>query len=317
MWLDLVALGLLAGFALVGAARGGLIAGLSLLGLLLAYGSAVLAASLLGAPLARTLDTSELLAAPLAGSLGFVAGYAITAVVAALVRRRELEREGLSRSPRDRFLGAVFGAGRGCLVVLLLAWLALWVDALRETGRAPGLPALGPSAAAAVTGAVVEAGVTAALGDGDPAGRVIARMAARPGSTLAGMQGLLGSPAVEALRSDATFWTHVEWGNVDAALHRVSALRLARDDELRSRLAELGLVDEAAAHDPAVFREELAAVLHEVGPRIRALRNDPELRRLLDDPEVVALVTSGDHVGLVAHPGFQRVVSRALATPTE
>jgi hypothetical protein len=284
MWLDLVALGLLAGFALVGAARGGLIAGLSLLGLLLAYGSAVLAASLLGAPLARTLDTSELLAAPLAGSLGFVAGYAITAVVAALVRRRELEREGLSRS---------------------------------ETGRAPGLPALGPSAAAAVTGAVVEAGVTAALGDGDPAGRVIARMAARPGSTLAGMQGLLGSPAVEALRSDATFWTHVEWGNVDAALHRVSALRLARDDELRSRLAELGLVDEAAAHDPAVFREELAAVLHEVGPRIRALRNDPELRRLLDDPEVVALVTSGDHVGLVAHPGFQRVVSRALATPTE
>ncbi|MCH8084740.1 MAG: hypothetical protein IH885_10935, partial [Myxococcales bacterium] len=47
----------------------------------------------------------------------------------------------------------------------------------------------------------------------------------------------------------------------------------------------------------------------------RKLRNDPELKGLLDDPEVVAMVENGDTFGLMNHPRFRRLVSRATSNP--
>ena len=90
---------------------------------------------------------------------------------------------------------------------------------------------------------------------------------------------------------------------------------MLRDDELRGRLADLGVVSEGAARDPARFRDDLIAVLREVGPRVRGLRDDPAVQELVQDPEVVAMVHAGDTMGLLAHPGFRSLVERVAAQP--
>jgi hypothetical protein len=249
---------------------------------------------------------------PVAGTAAFVLAFVAMGIVSAILRRLERRRRDASRSPRDRFLGGAFGALRGALVVLLLSYLALWVDVLRTTGTVEAIPELGSSAAAAVTENVVEAGMQAALSDSGAGGRVVARMAARPGATLSDLQEVMEHPAIEEVRSDPLFWRYVEHGNVDAALNRRSFLYLTHDGALRRQLGDLGMIEAEAVDDPRQFREAAAEVLREVGPRIRGLREDPALRELLEDPEVVAMLQSGNHFALIGHPGFREVVARTL-----
>lgn len=313
MWLDLVALVILAIFAAIGMARGALKAGTGLFALMIGYGCAILAASAVAPLVAETLDVSELVALPLGGTLAFAVGYISVALIGWILQRMTAHPDE-ERSPRDRFVGAVFGAVRGGLIVLMVSWLALWLDALRETGGDVPMPSVAGSAVAALTGEVVEAGVGAAFGD-EPAGRVLARFAARPGAAITGLEGVLENQNVTGLRADEMFWTYVEHGNVSAALNRSSFQQVADDAVLRDQLAELGLVDEEAAEDAGVFRDDVEEVLREVGPRIKGLRNDPQLQALVDDPEVVALLQSGDTFGLLRHQGFRDLVSRVTSQP--
>jgi membrane protein required for colicin V production len=313
MWLDLVALAILAVFAGIGAARGALRTGMGLLALVVGYVAAIFLARPLGALIAASFSISEWLAVPLGGTAGFAIGYAGTALTGALLRRFT-ESPGGERSPRDRFLGACFGALRGALVVLMVSWLALWLDAMRETGGGAPVPPVAESAAARVTGEVVERGIGAALGD-QPGGRMAARLAARPAATIADMEEVLESESIEGLRSDAGFWAEVEQGDVDAALARTSFRLLASDPDVRSRLADLGMVREEAAADAQAFREDVAEVLHQVAPRIRGLKEDPEVQALVGDPEVVAMLESGDTLGLLGHPGFRELVDRIASQP--
>ena len=318
MWLDLLALALLTVFAVMGAVRGAFATGMGLLTLLVGYCAAVLLAPVLAPPIEAWLDVPELIALPLAGSAGFFGAYAVMLFVTALLRRiTERRDDEVERSPRDRFLGGVFGTVRGGLIVLLLSWLALWVDALRVTGTETPIPELGRSAAAAVTGKMVEKGLSAALADAGAGGRVIARIAARPAAAVEELQGVLDSRNVASLREDPLFWTYVEHGNVDAAMNRGAFQRVLRDRELRTRLADLGLVAPEAADDPAVFRDDVGEVLRQVGPRLRGLRDDPELHALLEDPQVVAMLQSGDTIGLLRHPGFRGLVDRVTARSVE
>ncbi|MBW2267545.1 MAG: CvpA family protein [Deltaproteobacteria bacterium] len=311
MWLDIVALVVLALFAGVGALRGGLASGLALASLGVAYAAAITAAPRF-APLAAELTgVSEWLGMALAGSVAFLAAFLVMSLVAKLLRRATAPAEGEGRSARDRFLGGVFGAVRGSLIVLLLSYLAIWVDALRTTGTAPELPELGSSAAASVTESLVEAGVEA-MTDDTAGGRVLAHIAARPGQSIAGLQSLFEHPVIHELRSDELFWSYVEHGEVDAALERRGAVALVYDADVRRQLGELGLIDEAAVSDSAVFRAAAVDVLRQVGPRLRGLREDPELQALMRDPEVVAAVQSGNHIALMGHPGFRAVVAKVM-----
>ena len=315
MWLDLLALAILAVFAIIGAARGSLRAGMGLLALVVGYTAAILLAPALGPGVSGWLGVSEWLALPLGGTLGFAAGYGAVAVLGALLRRFAARHRD-ERTPRDIFLGALFGAVRGSLVVLLVSWLVLWIDALRATGADVPIPEISGSAVAALTGEVVEAGIGAALGD-EPAGRVAARIASRPGAAMADLVEVLDNPNLEGLKGDTLFWTYVEHGNVDAALNRMSFRRIAQDPALRGQLAGLALVGPEAADDPRAFRDDVAAVLEEVGPRIRGLSSDPELQALMDDPQVVAMVQSGDTMGLLRHPGFRSLVDRVTSQQGE
>jgi hypothetical protein len=128
-------------------------------------------------------------------------------------------------------------------------------------------------------------------------------------------QAVLEAPSVNGLREDPLFWSYVEHENVDAALNRAAALRLLNDAPLRAQLADLGVASEASIRDAAAFRDELADVLREVGPRVRGLRNDPAVQELVNDPEVVAMIQSGETLRLLSHPGFRALVERVSARP--
>ena len=314
MWLDLLALTLVCVMAGIGWARGALASGLGLASLGAGYAAAIAAGPRLGPGLAWATGAPALLGAALAGVLAFLLATLGVGLVGRRLRAAEARRIGLSRCLYDRLGGGAFGALRGGCVAFVFSLLALWLDALPVAGAPRLLPPLAHSSAAELTGRAVEAGTLAALGE-DPGARVLARVSAHPAQALADLEAVLEDPHVLELRDDALFWSSVEAGAVDIALRRASFVRLARDGALRRRLLELGVVSERAADDPGAFADELAPAFAKVGPRLRALREDAQLQQLLGDPEVAAMVQAGDHLGLLAHPGFRAVLTRAMKGP--
>jgi uncharacterized membrane protein required for colicin V production len=315
MWLDVLVLAILGWFSWAGVRRGGLATGLGILTLVVAYAAAIIAAPILASPVADRFGLPELLGLPVAGSIGFAVAFIAMAILSKILCRRAEGADDDGRSVRDRFMGGAFGAVRGVFVVALLCYLALWVEALRLSGAADGLPALGNSAAAVVTSSVVEAGIESALSDSGRTGHVVARLASNPGAAVMDLQSVVSNPRVVAVQEDSHFWANVEAGSIGAALNRPSLVHLSEDEELRHQMASVGLIDRESAEAADLFRAAVGDVLREVGPRIRNLRNDPELQGLLNDPQVVAMVEDGDTLGLMNHPRFRKLVSRVASDP--
>lgn len=311
MWLDLLLLVVLLAFTLLGAWRGALESGLRLSGWIAGYVAAALAAHFAGGSVAALFGAPAWLGMPLAGIFAFLAVQLAFAIAIVLARRR---REQTEPGSGDRALGALFGAARGGLLIVLAGWLALFADAFRGQGLIAGLPALEGSRAAGWSGLVVEEAAGAALGRSDPGARAATALAAHPRRTLETLEDVLAHPLVVNLQGDAAFWKRVEAGDVDAALELPSARALTLDAELRGQLASLGLVDAAAAADPAAFERALADALGAASRRLAELRSDPEMRALLEDPEVLDLVERRDAFGLLTHPRFQSVIRRATAS---
>jgi uncharacterized membrane protein required for colicin V production len=311
MWLDVIVLALLCGAAWMGARRGALISAMGVATLVAGYWAAITIGADYGPAVATGLGLPEIAGVPIAGSLAFFAVVALMAVVTRAIRNHTEDRE---RTPRDRFLGGAFGAMRGAFVALLISYLAIWLDALRETG-VDAIPAVGTSAAASVTEAVVVAGVETVMADSGPAARVVARIAGRPGDSLADLRDVLESPHLERLQSDSSFWVYVEAGSIDVALNQPSFRELSQDPTFRRQLAGLGLIEESAAADSRVFRRAAYEMLEEIGPRLSALRENPELQALMEDPEVVAMVESGDTLALMGHERFRALVAQVVSAP--
>jgi len=317
MVLDLAAVFILSLFALLGALRGGLASLTGLVTLALAYFAAVLAAQHLGAPVSAKLGVSPLLGPVVAGTGAFVAAALFVGILGSLVRRVAASFRGDEPlGAANRWLGATFGLVRGTFVVLLLGWLAIWVDAACETGSFEGLaaaPEVEESSLVKVTEAVVQKAVTAAMDEGGTGATVVARFASKPGQSVRNIQAVLGSPKIEALQQDRFFWTLIANGSFDRAMNQKSFRDVIDSEELRRNFAELGVISEEAAKSRDGFKQELGAVLAEVGPRIRGLSEDPELQKLARDPQVTALLEQGDALGLMNHEGIQRLAARVSA----
>lgn len=308
MALDLLALVLLLVFAALGARRGAFATGLSLAGLVAGYAVAWWAATQLGSVTAEAIGVTPLLGAPIAGTVAFLTVACATGLVGWIARRgtRDVPATAASRAG-----GALFGAARGALLALAIGMLGIWLDASRQVAGAEAAPEA-DTPLRVVTRSAIEAGVTAALGDA-PGADAAARAVAHPGEAIQGLQALVETPEVQALAQDTAFWSYVEAGAVDAALAEPSFQRLQWNAERRHQLAALGLVAEFAAGDPALFALQMREALAAIGPRLRAVREDPELARLASDPAVADLLARRDWVGILRHAGFQRVLARALA----
>jgi membrane protein required for colicin V production len=314
MLLDVLAVVLLTIFVLLGATRGALAAGLSLVSLVVGYGAAFLLAPILGSPLGAALGVPSLLSGVAAGSIVFALVFVAFALAGRILRRREAEIRGEASRPLwDRLGGACFGMARGSLVVVLVAWLAHWADAAADARGVERAPMAGGSAVGDLAQSAVETSVTSLLGDSSPGAKVTARVLARPREALGDLRSVVEQRSVEDLATDRAFWEMVEADAIDAALRRPSFASVEADRELRMRLAAVGMIEDSAATTPAAFRFAAKEVLERVGPRLRQLREDPELHQLAADPEVVYLLEQGQVMGLLQHPGFQRVVARVLS----
>ena len=317
MIFDLIALGLLGIFAFLGSRRGGVAAATGLAALIGGYATAIWAASTFGGQASQQLGVAEILGPPIAGSFGFLLGFALCSLVGALLRRIDRQRLGeLPRTGRDRALGGLFGVLRGGLIVVLLSLLALWVDAARQLGvseQFASLPSMESSHIARASGAAVGAVVESALAEAGPMAGVAGQLVAQPAATLTRLQNLMAHEGFAELQSDAMFWTYIQHGAIDNALNRVSFYRLSQDDALRQELAGLALITEDQAADPREFRRAIGDALAEVGPRLQALNQDRSLELLADDPEIVELLKSGDTFALITHPKIRALVAKVTA----
>jgi membrane protein required for colicin V production len=311
VWLDLLLFGILLAFTLVGAWRGALESGLRLAGWAGGYAAAFALGGLAGPATAAALGLPAWLGPVAAGTAAFLAVQVAFAVAIAVVRRR---REDSELPGGDRVLGAAFGAARGLLLVVLIGWLGLVADAVRSESAFASLPDTHGSRAAQWSGRVIGSGAKAVLGSGDPAARAAVAVAARPRETLEAFRALLAHPRFTALQRDHAFWERFAEGDVEAACARPSYRALAADPSVRRELADLGLVDRAAAAHPIAFARALDEAVREASVRVAALRRDPDVQALLQDPEVLSLVERGDAFGLLTHPRFRSVLNRASAS---
>jgi membrane protein required for colicin V production len=318
MLLDLILFGFLASFVALGAYRGGLASGTSVVSLLLAYAGGIFCAQNLSEPLAEKLAISELFAGVAAGSLGFIGSFVIAGLLGSLLKRWDEERLGEdSRGTVDRAVGGFFGAVRGGLVVLLLSWLVIWLDAARDLGAIQGLaqlPESEDSRFADATRTVVSEVVSRALVENgetpEASARMMAKLAASPGVALKGLQVLLADEKIADLQRDRLFWTLIENGASERALNRLSFYQISHDAQMRKRLVDLGIVSVGAETDVEAFRQEARLVFDEVGPKLKGLREDPELRRLAENPEIIDLLENGDTLALLNRPEIQSIVDR-------
>ena len=220
----------------------------------------------------------------------------------------------------DKQLGALFGLVQGALVVLLLGWLTLWLQAAERVGASLpfSLPFSPPYASyvAHVSGKVMGKGAELALGADEPAARVATRFAADPASTVDRVRALADNPRIVALQRDPGFWRDVNRDALDTALNRPSFLGIAYDESLRHDLAEVGLVDQSAALDPRLFRNDVEDTLEEIAPKVRQLANSHELRAVSEDHTVQAALEAGDTVALLQNPRVQELIGRVLASET-
>jgi uncharacterized membrane protein required for colicin V production len=305
MLFDLVIGGLLFVFVALGAWRGAVPSILGLASLVVAYAGAIVGAARFGALAATTLGLPGVFGPLAGGTAGFLAGFVLMSFVGFFVKRWDVERRGDGRRGVDRAVGALFGGMRGLVIAGLIGYLGMLLDAARDvlpqSNALASVPSSQGSFTAAATESAIETLVETAVGD-DPAGRVLARIAARPGERVKGLQRLLDDRRIQAVQDDEFFWTLVANGASERALNRMSFYSVSHDAALRGQLADLGLVSAEAAADSNQFRDELRGVLDEVGPRIKGLKNDPEIQALARDPEIVQLLQSGNTLGLLTHP---------------
>ncbi len=319
MALDLLALAILAFFALMGALRGGVASALGLITLIAAYGGAVWSAQNLGTPLAEKTGLSPLLAPVLAGTVGFFATALVVGGIGAVVRHAADRLRGdSSLGAANRWAGGLIGALRGALVVVLISYLVIWLDAAKQSGAFQGLdavPDIRISSAAKVTEKLVEKTVSAAVDADGTTAQVVGRLASRPGVAVQSIQAILSDGRVEALQQDRFFWTLVENGAYERAMNRRSFQAISRSPDMRARFADVGVVSAGSVEDAAEFEARMGEVLAEVGPRVKGLVNDPDLQALARDPEVLSMLESGDTLGLVRHEGIRDLVAKVSNRP--
>jgi uncharacterized membrane protein required for colicin V production len=311
MWMDTaaaIAIALLAG---LGFRRGALATFLQMFVLIGAYAFAWFTAPKLGPQVAQWLGLQDLLGMAAAGGAIFCGSYLVLALAAHFARSRD-ERERHGRSLRDRLGGAGLGILQGTVIALLLGVLASWLEAGRTVGKIAAIPDVGEPQVARFSRMIIETAVGSAIEAGDTRSRVALRLATRPAQTLKALEGLSERSEIQTLQNDRQFWAYLESDQTERAMNQPSFIAISERREIREQLVDLGMVDERGIEDSAFFRQELRMMLEQLGPRLRALRDDPELAKLASDPDVMRAIEERNTGALLIHPGVRRLAQKVL-----
>ena len=276
----------------MGALRGGIAGLMGVVTLLFSYVTGIWAARAFGISVSQVLDVSHLAGPAIAGVAVFLATATTLGLAAKHLRRWAGGLRGDSRMGiANRWLGGFFGLLRGGLVVMLVAWVTIWLNAL---------PGIRDTATARVTETLVESGVRAAMGGADTRVDVMAQLLSRPGTAVEDLQGILADPRVQALRQDRAFWNLVENGAYGRAMDRPAFEEIAGSPELRERFVSVGVVPAGAAGDAERFREHFRRVLSEEGPKLREMVAAPGV---LDPAQAVSDLKAAPEFGAGAPEG--------------
>ncbi len=313
MLLDLLAIALLVGFTALGSRRGAFRSGIGLTSWVGGYAAAAFGTAGLAPVVANVTGLPFLLALCVTG-VAILSGVLALGLV--LIKVIEARRgEDAFRTRRDRFAGAIFGALQGGLVVILVGWLGQWLTAASQAG----VPIPGGHASTSMTqrlsGHVIEAGIHAAMDQSDPASRIAAKLAVRPGESLPRLQAILENPRIRALMRDSAFWNHISAGRMNEALNEPGFLGIAFDETLRTELAAIGIVRPEAAKDPLRFREDARIAIETIGPWLGSIASSSELEILAQDPEIQRALAEGDTLELLTHPEVRSLLERVMSAP--
>jgi uncharacterized membrane protein required for colicin V production len=316
MFVDAIAVGVLALFVTLGIIQGTVATALRLLTLIGAYAIALGFAASAAGPVGEITSLPPFLHIPAAGAFLFVASFVVLGVLTKVLT--VVERRWRGDHPRtgfDRAGGATVGLLRGALIVLLIGVLGQWIEAGRVAGQLESVPDGGASQVVDLTKSVVETGSRAALGEENVGGRMAVRLLSDPAEVVEGMMGLVNNPRITGLQEDRLFWSYVANGAYDAALNQGSFLGITYDETLRHELADLGVIEPGAAEDPRLFRTASREILVEIGPRLKRLQDDPVLHKLAEDPEIQSALASGDTLTLLQNAEFQALIGRVMSGP--
>jgi len=314
MWYDLIALAILVIFITWGASRGTLWSALRLGVMLGAYAAGIFGAHLFAPFVTERFPELELLALPLGGSIAFLLALCVLGIAAAVISKRaDLNRAQESRTKSDHLGGALIGAMRGGLIVLLVGILGNYLEQAQHAGLVSELPSLEHSFIAMGSGTLAERSIEQVLDKKDPASKLTAQLAIHPAETAEKIQSVMENPRVVRLREDSTFWSRARSGDIRGAMNQLAFRRLAYDDQFRNQLAELKLIDAQTAEDPELFKKQIAETYTQLAPRIEHLKTDPAVQKLMHDEEILELARNGSITALLTHPDFIRAVQAVMS----
>ena len=312
---DLLALAVIAAYAVRGFIRGLTASLLRLLGLAGSSFAAWLFWGWAGRRLHALFGTPPVLAYALGAALVFLIAYVIFLGLVYLIRRRiKAKKAQTAAKPRypwaDKLSGAALGACFGVLVAAALVWLYS-VAGLTLAGAA--WPDIRDSAAGRVSGLIIqtEAYLFARAATNAPAlSRIIARSVSDPKAAVEDAQRIIRNPEVAALVHDAQFTGAVLKADREAIKGSPRLNRLLEDPEFLRSARDLRLLP--VATETASTREQVAEQLARVGRKITRISGDPEIQDALRDGAIQKMLDEKDIGGLVQDERVWKLAGRTL-----
>ena len=238
MTLDLLVLGLLLFFALLGAAAGGLMQLTHLAGALVGGALARPAALMLGPALAQRLGTPEIVGVLVSGVLAFFVGYGLVQWLLRKAMAQTLTNRVLSGA--DRAVGFALGGGKAALIIyVLLSALVFFEKPIAKVSRYHF-----ETRGSTVATFVREHDLFTHFAVPGTAGL---SALARAGADPAAAQQLANDPGFQALLHDPRIQVLVHEPDLQKALRSGDAISLLRSDRVMSLLTDAKIRDQLSA----------------------------------------------------------------------
>jgi hypothetical protein len=312
---DLLALAVIAVYAVRGFMRGLTARLLGLLGLAVSFFAAWLFWGWAGRRLNAFFGVPLVLACALGAALSFLAAYVVFFGLVHLVRRRNKSRRAQTAAKpqypwADKLSGAALGACVGALMAAGLVWM---YNAASLTPGGAAWPDIRDTAAARLSGLIIqsEAYLFARAATDDPAlSRIIARSASDLKAAVEDIQRIQRNPEVAALAHDAQFADAVLKADREAIKGNPRLNRLLEDPEFLRSARDLRLLPTES--DAAATREQAAEQLARAGRKMSRIRADAEIQDVLRDGAIQEMAEDGDFGRLVQDERAWKLAGRVM-----